>query len=109
MVFLTNSYCLVRKIKKYWLKDCQKSTKESIKSWIETAEKLSVTVCSIVLQKGLLLRLGQHCKNYAMVQNKIAATIRQYILSITGSMELSRDVLHKNINFLSPDTENQNL
>ena len=50
MVFLTNAYCLLRKIKKYWLGECQsKSTKETITSWLGTGEKLTITVCSIVL------------------------------------------------------------
>lgn len=30
-------------------------------------------------------------------------------MAITGNVELSRDVLHKNINFISPDTENKEL
>jgi hypothetical protein len=60
------------------------------------------------MQRGLLARLNVHCKNYAMVQNKLANTIKQYIMTITGSIELSRDVLHKNINFMSPDIDSRN-
>jgi hypothetical protein len=35
-----------------------------------------------------------------MVQNKIAMTLKQFILTITGNAEMSRDVLHKQLNFI---------
>jgi len=43
----------------------------------------------------VLERINVHSKNYAMVQNKLATTLKQYILTITGNAEMSKDVLHK--------------
>ena len=39
MVFLTNGYCLMRKVKKYWLPDCQQKQGD-IESCIDIASKL---------------------------------------------------------------------
>lgn len=34
------------------------------------------------------------------MQNKLASTLKQFILTITGNAEMSRDVLHKQMNFI---------
>ena len=62
--------------------------------------KLCTATCSNVLQNGVLSRIGHHTKNFAMVQNKLATTLKQYILTITGNTEMSKEVLHKQINFM---------
>ena len=48
-----------------------------------------------VIGAGLVARINVHSKNYAMVQNKLASTLKQYVLTITGNAEMSKDVLHK--------------
>ena len=69
--------------------------------------KLSIIVGSEVLKKGIYNRIGAHTKNYAMFQNKLAQTIKSYIMSITGSQELSKEVLHKQINFICQDLDQE--
>ena len=45
--------------------------------------------------------MRQHTKNYAMVQNTLASTLKSYILIIIGNVEMSKDVMHKAINFIT--------
>jgi len=54
----------------------------------------------LVLDKGVLSRIGQESKNFAVKQNNIAQTLKVFILSITGNMDLSKKILHKQINFI---------
>ena len=59
-----------------------------------------------VLNRGLLQKIGQHTKNYAVVQNKLAISLKTYIMMIIGSVEMSRDVMHKTLNFIYADDDN---
>jgi hypothetical protein len=101
MVYIVNSYCLLRKAKKFWLDDC---TDKKIKAGIESAISISMNLCTQVLAQvvgqGIVNRINLHSKNYAMVQNKLGLTLKQFILTITGNAEMSKDVLHKQINFI---------
>jgi len=40
-----------------------------------------------------------------MMQNKLGQTIKSYIMAITGNLELSKEVLHKTLNFMCNDEE----
>ena len=40
-----------------------------------------------------------------MMQNKLGQTIKSYIMTITGNLELSKEVLHKSLNFMCSDDE----
>lgn len=72
MVYLANSYCMLRKINKYWLKDCTSDRMlAGIKTAIELGIKLCIEVTSQVIGQGIVERINQHSKNYAMVQNKL--------------------------------------
>jgi hypothetical protein len=106
LVCLTNSYCLLRKIRKLWLGGCQsKEARISIETGVGVGLKLCVlTTCQVVAQ-GVLEKINVHCKNYAVVQNKLAMTLKNLILTITGNSELSKDVLHKQHNFINSDYE----
>lgn len=95
MVYICNTYCILRKVKKFWLKDCQT---EKIKAGIETTAQIGIKLCIDIMSDviaGILSRVGQHSKNFAMVQNKLGQTLKQFILTITGNADLSKDVLHK--------------
>ena len=101
MVYLTNSYCLLRKIRKFWLDGCQSNEmKVRIDTSVTIGLKLCTQVCSQVLGQGILERIGVHSKNFAIVQNKLATTLKQYILTITGNADILKEVLHKQINFI---------
>ena len=68
-----------------------------------SALKLTLRITSAVLQKGILSQINVHSKNYGMIQNKYAQTMKQFIMSITGTQELSKEILHKQINFICTD------
>ena len=96
LVCLTNSYCLLRKIRKLWLPGCQsKEARISIDTGVSAGLKLCVLITSQVLAQGILEKINVHTKNYAIVQNKLAMTLKNFILTITGNSELSKEVLHK--------------
>ena len=67
--------------------------------------KLTVSICAHVLQQGVVKKIGEHSKNFAMMQNKLGQTIKSYIMTITGNLELSKEVLHKSLNFMCSDDE----
>mmetsp|Transcript_4408 Transcript_4408/g.6428 ORF Transcript_4408/g.6428 Transcript_4408/m.6428 type:complete len:119 (+) Transcript_4408:1273-1629(+) len=71
--------------------------------------KLTLLVASRVLHNGILLKVGKHQKHFAVVQNKYATTIKQFIMCITGTQELSREILHKQINFIFSDEHSAEL
>lgn len=101
MVYIVNSYCLLRKAEKFWMADC---TSEKMKAGIHSSIKIGTGLCidslAQVIGQGILLRINQHTKNYAIVQNKLGQTLKQFLLTITGNAEMSKDVLHKQINFI---------
>ena len=101
MVNLTNAYCLLRKMRKFWLEGfATEAARKKCAGCIGTAIALTVDITATVLQKGIILRINAHTKNYAVVQNKLAQTIKSYIESVTGNLELSREVMHKQTNFM---------
>jgi hypothetical protein len=73
LVNLTNAYCLLRKIKLHWKDACSNlQTKETLTIVSDTAIKLTIQICSEVLQRGIVARIGVFSKNHAIIQNKIA-------------------------------------
>lgn len=62
--------------------------------------KLNTHVLGDVLQRGVLDKINVHTKNYAIVQNTLAGTLKSYIMMIIGSLEMSKDILRKSINFI---------
>ena len=101
MVNLTNAYCLLRKMRKFWLEGfATEASRKKCAGSIGTAIALTVDITATVLQKGIILRINHHTKNYAVVQNKLAQTIKSYIESVTGNLELSKEVMHKQTNFM---------
>lgn len=108
MVLLTNAYCMARKIKKFWLGGCQsKTAQQRGELYLQNIIKLAVQVLTDVLKHGVLDKINQHTKNYAVVQNKLATTLKQYIMMIIGNVEMSKDVMHKQINFINYDEDSQ--
>lgn len=103
MVYLTNVYCLARKIKKIWLpdfKDCNKQAQYQVETCLDHVIKITITVQFDVLQRGLLNKIGQRTPNYSVVQSKIATTLKSYMMCIVGSQELAKDVLNKQVNYM---------
>ena len=96
LVNLTNAYSLLRKIKVQWKDSCStQQVNESFEFYADTAIKLTLKVCAEVLQRGIIEKIGVFAKNNAIKQNMLAQTIKSYILSITGNVDLSKEILHK--------------
>ena len=73
LVNLTNAYCLLRKIRRLWLKGCSnQEVGKQILEYIENGIKLTTQVSADVIQRGIMLRIGVHSKNFAIVQNKFS-------------------------------------
>jgi len=101
MVLLTNAYCMARKIKKFWLPGRQtEAARQRGEFYVGSVLKLTVRALVDVLNRGLLQKIGHHTKNFAVVQNKLAMTLKAYIMTIIGNVEMSKDVMHKSINFI---------
>jgi len=101
MVLLTNAYCMARKIKKFWLPGRQTEVaRQRGEFYVGSVLKLTIRALVDVLNRGLLQKIGHHTKNFAVVQNKLAMTLKAYIMMIIGNVEMSKDVMHKSINFI---------
>lgn len=108
IVMLTNAYCMARKIKKFWIGGFQtKTAQQKGEFYLQNIVKLTVQVLADVLTHGVLEKIGQHTKTYAVVQNKLAITLKSYIMIIIGNAEMSKDVMHKTINFINYDEDSQ--
>ena len=44
--------------------------------------------------------IGKHSISFAVVQDRLASSLKQFILGVTGNVELAKDQLHKNCNFM---------
>lgn len=62
-----------------------------------------------MLEVGILSKVGAPSKNYSVIQNKYATTLKQFILSINGNHELSKEVLHKQINFICQEEDSKDI
>jgi hypothetical protein len=40
--------------------------------------------------------IGSFSKNFALVQNRIGQGLKMFVLGVTGSVELTKDSLHRN-------------
>ena len=68
MVYLTNAYCLMKKIRIFWLGGCNsKQVRNNIEQCLHHGIKLTIEICSNVLQRGVISRINIHTTNYAMV------------------------------------------
>lgn len=106
MVLLTNAYCMAKKIKKFWIGNCQtKTTQQKGEFYLQNIIKLAIQALADVLKHGVLAKVNAHTKNYAVVQNKLAHTLKSYLMVIVGNVEMSKDVMHKSINFITVDED----
>lgn len=105
-LLLANVYSLmVGPVKKLWL------AKSSIKPELETIrltlKKLATESCLKILDIALIKCIGAHTKNYAVVQNRIGQSLKQFIFGVSGNIEISKESLHKNQNYLVENNAGQ--
>ena len=70
---------------------------------------LAATNRADILDKALLRQINVHGKNFAVIQNQIAQQMKQIILSVTGNLEVSKDILTKTINFIAASSDEDQL
>ena len=61
---------------------------------------LAVESCITILDVAIVRHVGVHVKNYAVLQNILGQNLKQFIFGVTGNIELSKESLHKNQNYL---------
>ena len=66
----------------------------------EQVKKLAVKTCLIIIDVSIVKCIGKHSISYAVVQDRLASSLKQFILGVTGNVELTKDQLHKNSNFM---------
>lgn len=74
--------------------------KQKINMSVSIGLKLCIDVICLILSLGIIQRISVHSQNFAIIQNKLATTLKQFILIITGHSEMSKDVLPKKTNFI---------
>ena len=105
-LFMANVYCLMAgPVKNLWLKDSM--------LWLELnalrkqVQKVAVETCLTLVDVAIIRHIGVHHKNNAVVQNALASNLKQFILGVTGNVELSKEFLHRNSNFMASSEDNK--
>jgi hypothetical protein len=98
-LFCGNVFCLmVGPVKNLWLKDSlMKGELELIRKQVK---KLAVQSCLTIIDVSIARCIGKHSISFAVVQNMLANSLQQFILGVTGNVEISKDSLHRNSNFM---------
>jgi len=98
-LFCANIYCLMTgHVKKQWLQ--QSLIREELEVIRKQVKKLAVKTCLIIIDVSIVKCISKHSISYAVVQDRLASSLKQFILGVTGNVELSKDQLHKNSNFM---------
>ena len=54
-----------------------------------------------ILDVAIVRHVGLHSSHFAVMQNTLANCLKQFILCTTGNVDLSKDFLHRNSNFMA--------
>lgn len=68
---------------------------------------LSVESCIILLDITIVKCIGVYTKNHAVIQNVVSSGLKQFLLGVTGNIDLSKDSLHRNSNYLVQNNAGQ--
>jgi hypothetical protein len=99
-LFCANVFCLMTgNVKLLWLKDSL--IKDELEVIRKQVKRLAVKTCLIILDVSIIKCIGKHSTSFAVVQDRLASSLKQFILGVTGNFELSKDQLHKNSNFMA--------
>jgi hypothetical protein len=64
-------------------------------------QKVSIDTCLTLIDVAIVRGINVHSLHYAVVQNTLASCLKQFILGLTGNVELSKEFLHRNSNFMA--------
>ena len=99
-LFCANVFCLMDgSVKQQWLKDSL--IKDELEAIRKQVKRLAVKTCLIIVDVSIIKCIGKHSSSYAVVQDRLASSLKQFILGVTGNVELAKDQLHKNSNFMA--------
>lgn len=104
-LFMGNVYSLMIGPVKAWLKDSL--IHEELEVIRKSLKKLAVESCLVILNRAIVKHIGLHVKNYAVVQDRLGQCLKQFLYGITGNIELSKEQLHRNLNFLTINNAGQ--
>ena len=105
-LFMGNVYSLmIGPVKKIWLK--KSHNEHELEIIRKSLKKLAIESCLTILNVTLVKCIGVHTKNFAVVQNRIGQSLKQFIFGVTGNIELTKDSLHRNQNYLCENNGGQ--
>jgi hypothetical protein len=93
-----NVYSLMIGPVKKWLKNS--TIKHELEVIRNSLKNLAIESCLTILDVTIVKCVGVFSKNFAVVQNRIGQCLKQFIFGVTGNIELSKDSLHRNQNYL---------
>lgn len=94
-LLLGNVYSLMTgPVKHLWLAKSQIG--QELETIRRTLKKLSIESCLKILDVAIIKCIGVHTKNYAVVQNRIGQSLKQFIFGVSGNIEISKESLHRN-------------
>ena len=101
-LFMANVHCLMSNtVKTQWMKESH--IKEELNRIRKQVQQIALEVCITILDVAMIRCIGVHSRLYAVVQSTIASQLKSFILGVTGNIEMSKDLLHKNSNFMVKD------
>jgi hypothetical protein len=105
-LFMGNVYSLmIGPVKHLWLK--KTLIRHELEVIRKSLKKLSIESCVTILDVAIVKHVGVHVKNYAVVQDRLGQSIKQFVYGVTGNIDLSKDSLHRNQNFLAEHNSGQ--
>ena len=91
-LFMANVYCLMAgPVKKLWMIDSQ--IRGELNIMRKQVQKVAIETCLTILEVAIVRNIGVHTQNFAVVQNTLASCLKQFILGLTGNVELSKEML----------------
>ncbi len=92
---MANVHCLmVGPVKKIWLENSE--NKKELEVIRKSLKKLAIESCIIILDVTIVKCVNVFTKNFAVVQNRLAQSLKQFLFGVTGNIELTKDSLHRN-------------
>ena len=99
-LFMANAYCLMAgPVKNLWMKDSY--IKKELNMLRKQVQKVAIETCLTIIDVAIIRGIGTHSEHFAIVQNTLAGNLKQFILGVTGNVELSKEFLHRNSNFMA--------
>ena len=105
-LFMANVYCLMAgPVKTLWRRDSQIRTE--LNALRKQVQKVAVDTCLTLIDVAIVRGINLHAPHFAIVQNTLASNLKQFVLGVTGNVELAKEFLHRNSNFMASNEQNK--